>query len=199
MDSMLWIWIGFNLFVLAMLALDLGVFHRKAHDVSEPRERSLWSVAVGSRWRSAFNVVLYFWRGRRGRPAVPHRLLIEESLSVDNIFVFVPDLHLLRVRDLPAPASSSTGSSARLLMRGLMIAAGAALIKEFHWIIYVFGAFLIFTGIRHGRSTGNEAMHPEQIRSSSSSGGVIPVTPEYHGQRFFVRQAGVPDGDARSS
>ena len=152
------IWLGFNLFVLLMLALDLGVFHRQAHDVSI-REASLWSVA----WIAlalTFNVILYFWRGGEVALQFLTGYVIEKSLSVDNIFVFVLLFGYFAVPPIYQHRVLFYGILGALLMRGLMIAAGAALIKEFHWIIYLFGGFLIFTGIRMALHR-NEELHPE--------------------------------------
>jgi tellurite resistance protein TerC len=182
------IWVGFNLFVLVMLALDLGVFHRKAHEVSI-KEASLWSVA----WISlamVFNVVLYFWRGGEVALQFLTGYLIEKSLSVDNIFVFVLLFTYFAVPSIYQHRVLFYGIIGALIMRGIMIAAGATLIKEFHWIIYIFGAFLIFTGVRMALHR-NEEIHPEDNPLVRLVRRVIPVTGEYHGQRFFVRQAGV--------
>ncbi len=182
------VWVGFNLFVLAMLALDLGVFHRKAHEVSV-REASLWSVA----WIAlalVFNVGLYFWRGGEVALQFLTGYLIEKSLSVDNIFVFVLLFTYFAVPSIYQHRVLFWGVLGALVMRGIMIAAGAALIKQFHWIIYLFGAFLIFTGIRMALHR-NEEMHPERNPAIRLVRRLIPVTAEYHGQRFFVRQAGV--------
>jgi tellurite resistance protein TerC len=182
------VWIGFNIFVLAMLALDLGVFHRKAHDVSV-KEATAWSV-VWIALALTFNVGLYFWRGGEVALQFFTGYLIEKSLSVDNIFVFVLIFSYFAVPPLYQHRVLFYGILGALVMRAAMIAAGAALIKEFHWIIYFFGAFLIFTGIRMALHR-NEAFHPEQNPVVRLVRRVIPVTPEYHGQRFFVREAGV--------
>jgi tellurite resistance protein TerC len=184
---MLYVWIGFNLFVLGMLALDLGVFHRTAHEVSI-KEASLWSVA----WISlalVFNLGLYFWRGSEVALQFLTGYLIEKSLSVDNIFVFVLIFTYFAVPSIYQHRVLFWGVLGALVMRGVMIAAGAALIKEFHWVIYIFGGFLIFTGIRMAMHR-NEEMHPERNPVVRLVRRVIPVTSEYHGQRFFVRHAG---------
>ncbi len=182
------VWIGFNLFVLAILALDLGVFHRQAHEVSI-REASVWSVL----WISlalAFNVGLYFWRGGEVALQFLTGYLIEKSLSVDNIFVFVLIFTYFAVPAKYQHRVLFWGILGALVMRGIMIAAGAALIKEFHWIIYLFGAFLIVTGVRMALHR-NEEIHPDRNPLVRLVRRVLPVTGEYHGQRFFVRQAGV--------
>jgi tellurite resistance protein TerC len=181
------LWIGFTLFVLVMLALDLGVFHRKAHEVSI-KEALAWSVT----WIAlalAFNVGLYFWRGGEIALQFFTGYLIEKSLSVDNIFVFVLIFSYFAVPSKYQHRVLFYGILGALIMRAAMIAAGAALIKEFHWIIYIFGAFLIFTGVRMALHR-NEAFEPEQNPLVKLVRRIIPVTPNYHGQRFFVRQAG---------
>jgi tellurite resistance protein TerC len=198
MESMLWVWIGFNLFVLAMLALDLGVFHRHAHVVSI-KEAAIWSVV----WISmalGFNALLYlFWdriapgseyTNSEAGLAFLTGYLIEKSLSVDNIFVFVL---LFTYFAVPAQYQHRVlfwGIIGALLMRGIMIALGAALIKEFHWIIYLFGAFLIITGIKMAWHR-NEAIHPDQNPLVRLVRRLMPVTDGYEGQKFFVRKAGV--------
>ena len=182
------VWIGFNLFVLAMLALDLGVFHRQAHEVSI-REAGVWSVL----WISlalAFNAGLYFWRGGEVALQFLTGYLIEKSLSVDNIFVFVLIFTYFAVPAKYQHRVLFWGILGALVMRGIMIAAGAALIQQFHWIIYLFGAFLIVTGIRMALHR-NEAIHPDRNPLVRLVRRVLPVSGEYHGQRFFVRQAGV--------
>ena len=198
MESMLWVWIGFNLFVLAMLALDLGVFHRHAHVVSI-KEAAIWSVV----WISmalGFNALLYlFWdriapgseyTNSEAGLAFLTGYLIEKSLSVDNIFVFVL---LFTYFAVPAQYQHRVlfwGIIGALLMRGIMIALGAALIKEFHWIIYLFGAFLIVTGIKMAWHR-NETISPDQNPLVRLVRRLMPVTDGYEGQKFFVRKAGV--------
>ncbi len=181
------LWIGFNLFVLAMLALDLGVFHRKAHAVST-REAAGWTIV----WVSLaflFGVGVYFLRGAEKGLEFATGYLIEYSLSVDNIFVFVLIFTYFAVPAAYQHRVLFWGILGALVMRGLMIAAGAALLKEFHWIIYLFGAFLIVTGIRMARHRDTE-IHPEQNPLVRLFRRLMPVTGEYHGERFFVRQAG---------
>jgi tellurite resistance protein TerC len=196
--EMVWIWVAFNLFVLAMLALDLGVFHRHAHVVSV-KEAAIWSV-VWISMAMVFNVLLYyFWH--RINPSSQYSnseaglafltgYLIEKSLSVDNIFVFVLIFTYFAVPAAYQHRVLFWGIIGALLMRGIMIALGAALIKEFHWIIYVFGAFLIFTGIRMAFHK-NEEIHPEQNPVVRLFRRMMPVANEYHDDKFFIRKAGV--------
>ena len=198
MDGTVWVWIGFNLFVLAMLALDLGVFHRSAHVVSI-KEAAIWSV-IWIGMALAFNAVLYlFWdriapgsqyTNSEAGLAFLTGYLIEKSLSVDNIFVFVLIFTYFAVPAQYQHRVLFWGIIGALLMRGLMIALGATLIKEFHWIIYLFGAFLIYTGIRMARHR-NETIHPDQNPLVRLVRRLMPVTERYEGQKFFVRKAGV--------
>jgi tellurite resistance protein TerC len=181
------LWIGFNLFVLAMLALDLGVFHRKAHIVSF-KEAATWS-AVWVGLALLFNLVVYFWRGPEVALQFFTGYLIEKSLSVDNIFVFV-----LIFSAFAVPASYQHrvlfwGILGALLMRGALIFVGAALLERFHWIIYIFGAFLIFTGIKMALHR-HKQLHPENNPLLRLLRHLIPVATTYAGDRFFIRQAG---------
>ena len=194
---MIWMWVGFNLFVLAMLALDLGVFHRKAHAVSL-KEATVWSVV----WISLamlFNVGIYlFWDTLAPSSAYSNGdaalafftgYLIEKSLSVDNIFVFVLIFTYFSVPPQYQHRVLFWGILGALVMRAALILVGAALIKEFHWIIWIFGAFLIFTGVKMAFHK-NEEVHPENNPLIRLFRRIMPVTAEYQGSRFFVRQAG---------
>jgi len=197
MDGMLWLWIGFNVFVLAMLALDLGVFHRKAHAVSI-KEATIWSI-VWIGLAMIFNLGIYlFWDQLVPNSSYSNSqaalsfftgYLIEKSLSVDNIFVFVLLFTFFAVPAAYQHRVLFWGIIGALLMRGALIAVGAALLKEFHWIIYIFGAFLIITGIRMALHR-NEEMHPEQNPLVKLLRRVMPVTENYEGDHFFVRRAG---------
>jgi len=197
MDGMFWVWIGFNVFVLAMLAVDLGIFHRDAHAVSV-KEALTWSV-VWITLSLAFNGLIWlFWdrispgsdlSNSDAALAFLTGYLIEKALSVDNIFVFVLIFTYFSVPALYQHRVLFWGILGALLMRGAMIALGAALIEEFHWIIYVFGAFLIFTGIRMAMQQ-DEAIHPETNPVVRLFRRFIPVSPTYEGDKFFVRHAG---------
>jgi len=197
MDGTIWLYVGFNLFVLAMLAIDLGVFHRKSHAVSI-KEATIWSVV----WISLallFNLGIYFFWDQLSYESVYSNseaalafltgYLIEKSLSVDNIFVFV-----LLFTFFAVPASYQHrvlfwGIIGALLMRGALIAVGAALLKEFHWIIYIFGAFLIYTGFRMA-SHNNTELNPDQNLLLRILRRIMPITESYEGDKFFVRRAG---------
>jgi tellurite resistance protein TerC len=196
-DGTVWLWIGFNLFVLLMLALDLGVFHRKAHVVSI-REATMWSL-VWIALAMVFNLGLYlFWdqlsptstySNSEASLAFFTGYLIEKSLSVDNIFVFVLIFTFFAVPAAYQHRVLFWGILGALLMRGALIAVGATLLKEFHWIIYVFGAFLVFTGIRMALHR-NQEMHPERNPLIRFVRRIMPVTDNYEGDRFFLRRSG---------
>ncbi len=198
MDGMLWVWVGFNLFVLGMLALDLGVFHRHAHVVSI-REATIWSV-VWIACAAVFNVLLFFfwntispnstYTNSEAALAFLTGYLIEKSLSIDNIFVFVLIFTFFAVPAQYQHRVLFWGVLGALVMRGIMIALGAALIKEFHWIIYIFGAFLVFTGIKMAFHR-NEAIDPNKNPLIRLFRRFMPVTEQFEGDKFFVRRAGV--------
>lgn len=180
-------WILFNAFVLLMLAIDLGVFHRTAHRVGF-KEALTWS-GVWVVLALAFNAWVYFNMGEQPALEFLTGYLIEKSLSVDNIFVFVLLFSFFRV---PAEYQHRVlfwGVIGALVMRAIFIALGALLIAQFHWIIYLFGAFLIFTGYKMFTKSA-EDLHPEDnplVRWFVRRGR---VTSEYHGSRFFVRVEG---------
>ena len=185
-----WYWVGFNIFILGLLALDLFVFHRKAHEV-KPKEAAFWSV-VWVMIALAFNYGVYHFRGREAGLEFLTGYLIEKALSVDNIFVFVLIFSYFNVPPKYQHRVLFWGILGALIMRGAMIGAGAYLISHFHWIIYVFGAFLVFTGIR--MATQNEhAIEPEANPVIRLIRRFYPVTNIYHGQSFFVKEPG-PSG-----
>ena len=181
------IWIGFNIFVLAMLALDLGVFHRQAHEV-KVKEALIWS-AVWIALAMLFNAGIYFWRGSEVALEFFTGYLIEKSLSVDNIFVFILIFSYFSVPALYQHKVLFWGILGALLMRAILIAVGATLIAKFHWIIYVFGGFLIITGVKMAlqKSTG---IHPEKNPLVRLFKRFMPVTNEYHGEKFFIKENG---------
>lgn len=168
-----------------MLALDLGVFHRKAHEVA-PREAAGWSVF----WIAlalCFNLGVYYFRGPEAGLEFLTGYLIEKALSVDNIFVFVLIFSYFRVPPKYQHRVLFWGILGALLMRGGMILAGAVLIKQFHWIIYVFGAFLVFTGIRMATHDSND-IEPDSNPVIRLMRRVMRITPGYHGSHFIVKE-----------
>jgi tellurite resistance protein TerC len=181
-------WILFNLFVLAMLVLDLGVFHRRAHTVKF-REALAWSVA----WialAAVFAVVIFFWHGRTPALEFVTGYVIELSLSVDNLFVFLLIFRFFQVPALHQHKVLFWGILGALIMRAIFIVAGVSLIERFHWIIYVFGAFLIYSGIKLFFQKEAE-IHPEKNPVLRLFRRLVPVTKDYVGNNFFVRSPGL--------
>ena len=178
---------GFLIFVLAMLAIDLGVFHRKAHAVSI-REAGTWTV-VWITLALLFTVGLWLRNGSEQALAFITGYVIEYSLSMDNIFVFVLIFGFFAVPSAYQHRVLFWGIMGALVMRGVMIGLGAALIDRFHWIIYVFGAFLVFTGIRMAFHK-DEEVHPENNPVVKLFTRFVPVTKEYAEDKFFIRHAG---------
>ena len=182
-----WHWAGFILCVLFFLALDLGVFHRQAH-VVKFREALTWT-AIWCALSMIFAAALIPLRGRTEAVEFVTGYLIELSLSMDNVFVIaliftyfsVPSQHQHRVL--------FWGILGALLMRGVMIAAGAALIQRFMWTLYLFGVFLVFTGVKMLFVT-DEGVHPERNVVVRLAWKIFRVTTEFHGQKFSVRQDG---------
>jgi tellurite resistance protein TerC len=183
--SMTLLWIIFNLFVLGMLALDLGVFHRKSHEVSV-KEAVGWTV-VWVTLALLFNGLVYAWKGPTVALEFLTGYLIEKSLSVDNIFVFLMVFSYFNVPKMYQHGVLFWGVLGALLMRALLIGVGAALISRFHWIIYLFGAFLIFTGIKMGLQK-DEAIHPDDNPVVKWVRKVMPVSGDYHGSAFLIRE-----------
>ena len=179
------LWIGFNLFVLAMLALDLGVFHRKAHEV-KIKEALAWS-GVWIALAMVFNVIIWQWRGPEVGMQFLTGYLIEKALSVDNIFVFIMIFAYFKVPALLQHKVLFWGIIGALVMRAACIAAGITLLKQFHWLIYVFGAFLIITGIKMAVSKGKE-IDPGKNPLLKGIRRLMPVTEEYHDDKFFIRR-----------
>jgi tellurite resistance protein TerC len=184
MATNLWFWIGFLVFVLAMLALDLGVFHRKAHEISV-REAAAWSAT----WivlALLFAGGIYLYAGHVPATEFLTGYLIEKSLSIDNIFVIAMIFSYFAVPLRLQHRVLFWGILGALVMRGLFIALGAFLIATFHWIMYVFGALLLVTGIRMVMREEKpfDGEHNPVIRLARK---VVPLTPEYHGEHFFVR------------
>jgi tellurite resistance protein TerC len=181
--------VAFLVVVLGLLALDLGVFHRSAHAVSL-REAAIWT-AVWIALSLLFNLGIYFYGGAQPALEFLTGYLVEYSLSVDNIFIFVLLFTYFRVPPEYQHRVLFWGILGALLMRGAMILIGAALIERFEWIIYVFGAFLVFTGIRMGMSRDDhEEIHPEGNPLVRLVRRIMPVTNEMHGEKFFVKLDG---------
>jgi len=178
-------WVLFNIFVVIMLALDLGVLNRRPHEIGF-REAVTWSLVwVGL--AAAFAGFVYFWHGRPAALEFVGGYLVEQSLSIDNLFVFVV---IFRYFKVPAPLQHRVlywGIIGALIMRGIFIVAGVGLIRRFDWLIYIFGAFLVFNGVQLMRQTEME-VHPDQNPIVRLLRRLMPVSSEYEGGKFLVRR-----------
>ena len=181
------LWLIFNLFVLATIALDLGVFHRRPHKM-KTREALIWTfIWIGL--SIAFGLgVMHFSGEQRGLEFFTG-YVIEKALSVDNLFLFLVIFRAFAVDEKIQHRLLEWGIVGALMMRGAMIAAGAGLIERFSWVLYLFGAFLVFTGL-HMLLAKKAEMHPEENRISRFARKYLRVTKEYEGSKFFVRNGG---------
>ncbi len=180
-------WIAFILFVLVAVAVDLGVFHRKAHKISI-KESLVWSL-VWITLAIAFGLWILQGYGRQRALEFYTGYIIEKSLSVDNLFVFLVIFRVFAVKEEYQHSVLAYGIVGALVMRGIMIAAGAALVQRFEWIMYLFGAFIIYAGL-HMLLAREAESHPENnflVRYVSKH---IRLTRGYRGERFFVRENG---------
>lgn len=183
-----WLWAAFGIAVAGLLALDLGVVNRRAHRPTL-REAALWSAA----WvalAAAFGVGIALTLGSAEAVQFATGYVVEEALSVDNLFVFILIFSYFRV---PADLQHRVlfwGIFGALVMRGAMIGMGTVLLNQFAWITYVFGAFLVFTGVRLAFRGDDDAFDPGSNPVVGLVRRVLPVTRELHGKHFFVREAG---------
>lgn len=181
---MLYFWIFFNLFAVGMLVLDLLVFHRSSR-VMRPREALAWS-ALWIGLAAAFAGLVFFWQGRQVALEFVTGYVLELSLSVDNLFLFLVIFRYFSVPERHQRSVLFWGVLGALLMRGFFIVAGVGLIARFHWILYVLGALLIYSGIRLGFS-GEHKVDPATNPAVKLLRRWIPVTDDYQGGHFFVR------------
>ena len=187
MATNIWFWIGFIAFVLAMLALDLGVFHRKAHEV-HPREAGIW-VAVWVALAMVFAAGLWIFEGGSTALTFVTGYVIEESLSVDNLFVMVVIFNYFAVPAMCQHRVLFYGILGALVMRGLFIGLGAALLARFEWILYVFGAMLLITGMRM-MFKQDEEFEGDKNPIVRLVRRFVPMASAYDGKRFFVVENG---------
>jgi tellurite resistance protein TerC len=183
-----WIWFAFSGLVLGLLILDLGVLNRHSHTLSL-KEAGLWSAGLVV---LALGFGLFIWSQVGSKPALEYYTgyLIELSLSVDNLFVF---LLIFQYFALPPPLQARVlkwGIIGAMVMRGIMIASGALLLARFHWIAYVFGGILIITGIRFYRGSAENRVEPERNPLVQMAKRMLPFSDQYAGDKFFVREAG---------
>ena len=184
--SLSW-WVGFNVLILILIALDLGVFHRKSKVISV-RSALYWSLG----WivtSLTFNVGVYYWFGYQSALEFLTGYLIEKSLSVDNIFVFAIIFNYFGVSTKYQYKVLYWGIIGALVMRGALIAVGAALISNFHWVIYILGAFLVYTGVKMAKEKG-VSVHPERNPIINLAKKFLPITKEFHGNKFVIKVDG---------
>ena len=187
MSNQILIWVLFNVFVLTMLFLDLAVFHRRSHEV-KIKEALLWS-AVWITIALIFNVIVYFWQGTDHALKFLTGYLIEKSLSVDNLFVFIMIFSYFAVDAKYQHKVLFWGILGALIMRAIFILTGVVLINKFHWVIYIFGVFLIFTGIKMAKKHGPE-VRPEKNPLLKLLRKFLPVTKTFENDRFLVKKSG---------
>ena len=189
----LWGWIGFNLVVLSILALDLGVLHKRGKKVSV-KEAATWS-AVWVALSLSFALAIYLKMGRESGLEFLTGYLIEYALSVDNIFVFVLIFSYFNVPEKYQHRVLFWGIVGALVLRGVMIVAGSALVTRFSWTLYIFGAFLLVTGVKMAIQKDEAAYNPEHDPVLRLARRLMPVTNDFHGDKFFVRQPAPNGGD----
>jgi len=183
----IYVWIGFLAFVILMLTLDLGVFHRKSH-VVKIKEALAWS-AVWISLALVFNYGIYYFMGKEKALEFLTGYLIEKSLSIDNLFVFIMLFSFFDVKPIYQHKVLFWGILGALILRAIFIFAGVALISKFHWIIYIFGIFLVYTGIKMVFSK-DEKMEPDKNPLVRAFKKFFPVTDRMHEGNFFVKLNG---------
>jgi tellurite resistance protein TerC len=186
-ETNIWFWVGFIGFVLAMLALDLGVFHRQAHEV-RPKEAAIWT-AVWVALALIFAAGLGMLHGRAAGLTFLTGYVIEEALSVDNIFVMVLIFEYFRVPKICQHRVLFYGIVGALMMRGLFIGLGALLLAKFHWVIYVFGALLIVTGVRMAFKQ-DEEFEGDRNPIVRALRRIVPISSTYHDKHFWIIENG---------
>jgi len=180
-------WIYFNVFVLLMLALDLGIFNRKAHEVSI-KEALIWT-GVWIALAMCFNALIYYWQGQVKALEFFTGYVIEKSLSLDNIFVFVLIFSYFKIPSIYQHKILFWGIIGALIMRAAFIFAGVAMLEKFHWTIYLFGAILIYTGYKMLVKKETK-IEPEKNPLIKLFRRIMPVTHELHDGNFFIKQTG---------
>lgn len=183
----IWIWVIFNIAVVILLAFDLFFFHRKAH-VIEVKE-ALWMSAFWIAISFAFNIFIYYFYGKEDALNFLTGYLIEKALSIDNLFIFLMIFSYFRV---PADLLHKVlfwGILGTIIMRAILIVFGIALVQKFHWVIYLFGLFLIITGIKLAKGNDKE-VSPESNPLIKLLQRFMPITHDYVGSQFFIKQAG---------
>ncbi|MBI5424031.1 MAG: TerC family protein [Opitutae bacterium] len=185
-----WAWTGFLGFVAAMLALDLGVFNRKSHEVTL-KEALVWCVVWFALAMGFYGLIatgtLGNGLGRKEGLEFLTGYIVELCLSVDNVFVFIVIFQYFKVEPRYQHRVLFWGILGAVIMRALFIFAGISLINAFHWVIYVFGAFLVYTGVKLAMPKNEEGLEPEKNPAVKLARRFLPVTPNYHEGHFFAR------------
>src|SRR6186997_3685479 len=184
MNSTTWLWAGFSVFILLMLSLALGLLNRKAHAIKY-REAAIWS-GVWVTLAMMFAALVFWYQGSTRGLEFLTGYLIELSLSVDNLFVFLLIFSYFKVPSKFQHRVLFWGVMGALVMRLTMIFVGAALINRFHWILYIFGAFLVYTGIKMFRQEDTD-IQPEQNILVRAVTRFLPITRHYEEEKFFTK------------
>lgn len=184
----IWAWVGFFVFIAAMLALDLGVFQRDSHEV-KMKEALMW-CGVWFALAMVFNAVVWHWRGPELGQQFLASYLIELCLSIDNVFVFILVFAYFKVPARWQHRVLFWGIIGAVLMRAVFILVGVSVIERFHWVLYIFGAFLVYTGIKMGLPGKDEEVHPENNPVVKLFRRFYPVAPHNEHGHFFTRHQG---------
>lgn len=186
-ETSLAIWISFVIFILVVLLLDLGIFHKKSHTVGF-KESIIWS-GVWIALAMIFNVIILYWRGENDFYLFLTGYVIEKSLSVDNLFVFLLIFGYFKIPNEYQHKVLFYGILGALIMRALFIWAGIAIIEKFAWVMYLFGAFLVFSGIKMLMPQSDD--HDlEKSWVITWTKKIFPTSPHFHGDKFFIKEAG---------
>ncbi len=178
-------WIFFHLFVFLMLFLDLGFFHKKQREV-KIKEALLWTLTWVS-FALIFNVIVYYQFGEKSAIEFLTGYLIEESLSIDNVFVFVVIFNYFKIPMVHQHRVLFFGILGALVFRAIFIFTGVALVERFHWLLYVFGAFLVFTGVKLSFGSNKETDFSQSSLARFCK-KIIPMVDQLHGSKFFIKQ-----------
>jgi tellurite resistance protein TerC len=181
-------WVAFNLFVVVLIALDLFVFQRRAHAISLREAAVMSAVWIGV--ALAVNVFIWLWRGPTAAVEYFTAWLLEKSLSVDNLFVILVIFSYFKVDARYQRRVLQWGILGALIMRGIFIAVGTTVLSLFHPVIYIFGAFLVYTGIRLARESGDDEPELDKNPAIRLIRRFMPVTEHYHEEKFFIVEAG---------
>jgi len=184
----IWAWVGFFIFIAAMLALDLGVFQRDAHEV-KMKEALVW-CGVWFTLALCFNAIIWSWRGAELGQQFLASYLIELCLSVDNVFVFILVFAYFKVPSKWQHRVLFWGIIGAVVMRAVFILVGVSVIQRFHWVLYIFGAFLVYTGIKMALPSKDQEVHPENNPVVKLFRRFYPVAPHNDRGHFFTQHAG---------